>query len=136
MSRQIDTIKSWLALESWRYGHKFGPKGPAIIARILHNRVKRGWGTWAQVLNDMPKFNAINIGEEPKEYPDPYNPAFIKVLVEVDKIFSGDEDTVSNKAVFFADLGNITREWFLTNVVRNPGEHPGGGNYGLLTYWD
>src|SRR5215467_13089506 len=103
MSRQIDTIKSWLALESWRYGHKFGPKGPAIIARILHNRVKRGWGTWAQVLNDIPKFNAINIGEEPKEYPDPYNPAFIKVLVEVDKIFSGEEDTVSNKAVFFAD---------------------------------
>jgi hypothetical protein len=65
MSRQIDAIKSWLALEAWRYGHKFGPRGPGIIARILDNRVKRGWGTWSQVLNDIPKFLVSFISTPP-----------------------------------------------------------------------
>jgi hypothetical protein len=138
MSRQVDAIKAWCALESWRYGHKFGPKGPIIIARILNNRVKRGWGTWSQVLTDMPKFSSVNLGEEPGGYPDPYDPNFIRILMEVDKIFAGGKETddISNESLFFADLSNITRDWFLTTIVRNPTEHPGGGNYGLLTFWD
>jgi hypothetical protein len=47
------------------------------------------------------------------------------VLVDVDEFFRH-QDTLSNKAVFFADLVNITREWSLTNVVQNAAEHPGG----------
>jgi len=135
MSSQSEFLKSCIALVAWRWGAQFGPRGPVMIAQCLSNRVKRGWGSWSQVLNDMNNFSFLPVGEEPQGFPDPWDPSFTRLLVEIEKIYNGIDEDLTCGSLFWCDLSNVKREWFLSNIVRNPAEHGSGASYGLLTFY-
>lgn len=128
MSRQAECVKSWLALEAWRWSPQRGSDTiTASVASCFANRVKKGWGTWQDVLSNIPLYAAVNIDEIPGGYPNPSDPVFIRLLVLVDKIFNNEFDDKrngANDAVLFCDLAHITRPWFLENIVHKPTEHP------------
>lgn len=139
MSRQAEVIKSWLALEAWRFGHHFGgERASTTIACAIANRVKQGWGSWYEVLRDIPMYSALALEDIPTGYPNPSDLAFVRLMVNVDKIFNNEFDDKANganEAVFFGDLAKITRPWFLENIVRNATEHSMVCNLGTLSFW-
>jgi hypothetical protein len=139
MSRQAEVIKSWLALESWRYGHHYGgDNAMTSIACCIANRYRKGWGSWHEILRDIPMYSALALEDIPIGYPNPNDPSFVRLLVNVDKIFDNqfdDKRNGSNEGVFFGDLAKITRPWFLENIVRNPTEHQCVCNISTLSFW-
>lgn len=139
MSRQSECVKSWLALESWRYGHCYGgDTAMTTIACCIANRFRAGWGSWYEVFRDIPMYSALALEDIPTGYPNPSDPAFVRLLVNVDKIFNNEFDDKANGAngaVFFGDLAQITRPWFLENIVRNSAEHSMVCNLCTLSFW-
>lgn len=108
------------------------------IACCIANRVKAGWGSWADVLRNIPMYSALAVEDIPMGYPNPNDPAFVRLLVNVDKIYNNQFDDDSNGArgaVFFGDLARITRPWFLDHIVKNPTEHPNVLNMATLNFW-
>lgn len=140
MSRQNELIKGWLALEAWRYAsYVGGDRIMTTVACALANRVKQGWGSWWEVLRDIPLYGAMNIEEIPRGYPNPDDPSFIRLLVNIDKIFNNEWDdkaSGANGGTFFGDLAKITRPWFLEKIVRSPEQHHQKCACGTFTFWD
>jgi hypothetical protein len=136
MLRQDQYVKAQLAVEAWRHGHTYGgATAMLLIAHCIANRVRAGWGDWLYVIDRIPLFSAKNINEQPKGQPQLMDPNFIKLLQEIEAIYDGSRPDPTLGGLYFADLGDITREWFKAEVLARPEEHPRTSSSTTLQFW-
>lgn len=131
-------IVDYAANEAWHHG---GIEGMLAVAQVLANRVKAGWGDWSTVLRSAPKFIGTTIA--PPDI-DPRDIAFRRMLGAVDDIYNGvaddsnvnvTDDRGETPALYYAELNNIDREWFIENVTQELDRHPRIATVGPLTFF-
>jgi hypothetical protein len=110
-------VKSELALVAWRFGKDYGSHvSSMLIAQVLANRQKAGWGTWLDVIQNIPKYAATL--DQPTGFPTAWNRDFLRILTEIDSVVDGTAKDGTNGGLFWADLNNVTNEWFLEEICR------------------
>lgn len=125
MLRSEHFVKSQLALAAWREAHHYGGSNPMImVACGLANRVRAGWGSWLQVIDQIPVFSAVNLDEQPTGQPDLMDPNVVHLLQAIDGIYDGNAQDLAAGGLYFCDLGKVTRLWFRENIMQKPHEHP------------
>ena len=95
-----------------------------MVAHCLGNRYRAGWGEWLQVVDRIPSFSARNVDEQPTGMPALMDPNFLKLLQEIDGIYDASREDMTHGSLYWADLGEITRDWFKAEIIGNPNEHP------------
>lgn len=142
-------IKGELVQLAWREAHQYGGLDNQIaVMMVIRNRVRAGWhsGDWLQVLQNHSLYEAHTPTTPVHEYPDVRDPIFLRLLQLVDGVYDGsmqDVLTTSPKpamgeargGLFYADQNNITREWFLENISRNPVSHPRTSQVGQVIFF-
>lgn len=116
MLRQDDYQKAKLVEAGWLYGHKYGGHlASVMIMSCLANRQRLGWGSWLEILNSIPKYSATI--EQPTGTPVIWEPAFIRLLHEVEAVADGSKD-FSNGAVYWFDSAEpVTNPWFKEKIL-------------------
>lgn len=116
MLRPDDFVRGQLAMYGWRHGHTYGGHlASCAVMSVLANRQKLGWGTWLEVLANAPKVSATV--EEPTEFPQIWDPGFIRVLAEVDAIYDGSQDYASGGVYWFDSAKPVTNAWFQSKIL-------------------
>lgn len=137
MVRQDDFMKSMLVLECWRQGKDFGNHQiPMMIMGCLANRQRLGWGSYLDILKGVPKFSATLEQPNRDQFPDIWEPNFVKLLHAIDGIYDGSIPDPSIGGIYWADLSQgkkgITHEWFLKKIIEHPA-HSACANQGPFT---
>lgn len=121
-------IKAQLALLAWREGHRHGGLDNMMaVAFVVRNRVKAGWhgGDWLEVMSNHYTFAAEEQPESVTALPDVRDAHFRVILQKIDDLFSGMAlDKMTEGALYYAELHNVTREWFTINILKKLEEHP------------
>lgn len=121
MLRQDDWQKSKLVTVAWQHGQSYGGHlASCMIMGVLANRVRKGWGTWSDVIDNIPKFAAIT--EMPTGSPSIWEPQFVRLLHEVEGIFDGTQSPAKD-ALFWCDTRFIETQFFQNKILGNP-DHP------------
>ena len=116
-------------------------KGMCAVAQVLANRVKAGWGEWHKVLDTAYDYTGtiiepINI--EPKDI------IFRRMLTMVEDIYLGtsddsnvnvEDDRGKTVSLYYAELNNIDRRWFVDNITSKTERHPRLAVVGPLTFF-
>jgi hypothetical protein len=138
--RQDDYQKAKLVTVGWQHGNVYGGhQASCIIMSVLANRVRAGWGTWMDVIDNIPKFAAIK--EMPTGSPQIWEPNFVRLLHEVDGIYDGSINYAQSKgntgtpvsAFYWADLRTIETDFFKDKILAYPELHPRIGDMNSLT---
>src|SRR5690242_5318896 len=125
MLRAEAYIKSQVVLHAWREAHHYvGHNTIIMVGCAIGHRVRSGWGTWLQVIDQIPIFSARKIEQQPSGQPDLMDPSVIRLLEAVDKIYDSTAEALSAGGLYWADLGEITNPWFLEKICRDPANHP------------
>lgn len=135
MLRQDDFQKSMLVLAAWRYGKEYGLTGhlpSCMIMSCIHNRVRKGWGSVLDVIDNIPKYAATE--EIPTGTPAIWEPQFMRLLQEVEGVFGGTIDH-ANGAVYWADTRKITTPFFLNKILPDKDGHPRVAEQNSLACW-
>lgn len=139
MLRQDDYQKAQLVTVGWQYGQEYGGHLAAcMIMSTVANRMRLGWGSWLEVIERIPNFAAEVI--EFKGFPSIWEPAFVRLLHEVEGIYDGSAKDLSQGALYWADLRRIERPWFKEKVldpVNESGEklHPRVADMNSLAFF-
>jgi hypothetical protein len=135
MLRQDDFLKGQLVMYGWRAGHKYGGHlASTAIMNVIANRVKLGWGSWLEVIHDMPLKSAIV--EKSDEMPLLWDPVFIKLLHAVEGVFDSSSPDLSNGAVYFVDLAEpVTNPWFQEKILDHLEIHRRVADLNSLTFF-
>ncbi len=121
MLRQDDFLRAKLVETGWNYGREYGGHlASVMIMSCLSNRVKAGWGTWLEVIANIPKYAATT--EIPTGIPQMWEPGFIKLLHEVESVFDGTQDLVKG-AKYWCDMRRVETPFFQNKILGNP-DHP------------
>jgi hypothetical protein len=146
----IDTfVKAQLALLCWRNAPAGKPfTSMKALAFLVRNRVKAGWmgGDWLAVIAEDPAYAAhVPNGQyyssmaphtRLDSFPDLRNDLFQRFLWEVDRVYDGTAgDTMTEGALWWAELDKIDRPWFLEHIARRPEDHPRVAQVVTLTLW-
>jgi hypothetical protein len=152
--KDIDFIKSQVALRCWIDGKDEGLNAMLGIAFVIRNRVRAGWygGDWLQILSHHHEWSG-NLNEEKTiQLPDPRVLSFMMLLQQMDGIFSGAaDDSITIKrdgvastislngpppvALYYARLDKVNNDWFLDNISRCPDKHPMIAQVGLVSFF-
>lgn len=114
--------------------HHGGTDNMCAVVHVLRNRVTAGWqgGDWMKVLEDagtkagtivdLPAINLHDMG--------------VRIfLSRVDDIFAGREGDMVSGALYYAELHNITRQWFKLNITGKPSDHPRVATVGAVAFF-
>ena len=141
MLKQDSYVQGKLVEMGWRFGQNYagGHIAGEMVMHALANRVRCGWGTWLQVIDNIPTFMA-EIAIPELKHPSVWEPAFVKLLHSVDGIFDGSVPDKTNGGLFWCDLGRIQRPWFLEKIVQarnGEGEpqHKRVADMNSLSFW-
>jgi len=150
---QDQFIKGQLIAYGWRYGQLYGGGHLAgtLVMQALVNRVRRGFGSYLQVLESVPLYMAEN-ELPPLKYPSLWEPNFVKMLHAVEGIYSGSaqdmtqgQTVIDNKpksgGLYFGLLNKIERPWFrdlinATNPITGLRIHNRVADLNVLSFWD
>ena len=154
MLQQDNFVKSQLVSYGWRYGQLYGGGHLAgtLVMQALANRVRRGFGSYLQVLESVPLYMAEH-EMPPLKYPSLWEPNFVKLLHAVEGIYSGSATDmtlgatmIDNKprtgGLYFGLLNKIERPWFKTQIIDaiNPLNglrlHNRVADLNCLSFWD
>jgi hypothetical protein len=110
-------------LAGWRHGQKFGGHlASCLIMSCLANRQKLGWGSWLEIINNIPKYSATI--EQPIEIPSVWQPDFVRLLHEVESIFAGSQDYAKGALYWLDSSQPVTNIWFKEKILGNLDIHP------------
>ena len=109
------------------------------VAQVLANRVLAGWqgGDWLRVIHTAPDYRGtIQIYSSI----DPKDGTFRELIRRVDDVYHGtaDDTNVNNdsgKSLYYAELHNINREWFMEHITSDLESHPRLASVGQLTFF-
>ena len=154
MLSQDKFIQAQLVSYGWRYGQLYGGGHLAgtLVMQALANRVRRGFGSYLQVLESVPNYMAEH-EMPPLKYPSLWEPNFVKLLHAVEGIYSGSATDmtlgatmIDNKprtgGLYFGLLNKIERPWFKTQIIDaiNPLNglrlHNRVADLNCLSFWD
>jgi hypothetical protein len=117
--KQDDYIKAKLVELGWRYATFYG--GGHLVGQMvmwcIANRVRAGWGSWLQMIDNV----GMTIAENeipPLKHPSVWDAAFVKLLHVVDGIHDGSMPDLSKGGTYWADLSKIERPWFRDKIVQ------------------
>jgi len=120
--RQDDFLRSQLVLTGWRYGREYGGwRAAAMIMSVIMNRVRLGWGTLLEVLDNIP--NKAATTEIPTGWPSIWEPEFVKLLHECERIYENSID-YSKGALYWCDLRNVSTDFFKEKILGDHDAHP------------
>lgn len=132
-------IKAQLARLAIEEGARHGGVNNMVaVAFVMKNRVSQGWqgGDWEAVLADAPKRIGTEYDDTPLKIEELRNPDVRQFLQRIDDIFDGsEEDTLTDGAVFYAELHNVTSEWFRANVLKDKQQHRMTGTIGQVSFF-
>lgn len=121
--------------------HHGGADTMLAVAQVLANRVAAGWqgGDWLRVIETAPEYKgSVN---ENTARPDPRDGGFRELLRRIDDVYYGiaDDSNVNNeqgqKALYYAELHNVNREWFGENILGDLESHPRLAMVGHMTFF-
>jgi len=126
--------------EAYHYG---GTDCMLAVAQVIANRVSAGWGDWKKVLDTAHNYIGTYVTEqndiEPKDF------TFRAMLGKIDEIYQGTSDASSAvnieddrgtlNALYYADLSNIDRKWFIDNITQHIDRHPRVATVGPLSFF-
>lgn len=116
--------------------HLGGVDNMFAVAFVLRNRMEAGWqgSDWMRVIEHAPTIAACSYGKA--EGIDLRDSTLKQFLNAIDDVYSGNKpDNLTNGALFYAELHNLTNEWFRENVVRKPENHPRVATVGLTAFF-
>lgn len=109
--------------------HEGSSSAILAIAHVLKNRVDAGWhgGDWKKVIETAPDYVGT-VQQNPPEV-DPRDVLFRKILLGIDDVYYGiaDDGDVNHddyKALYYAELHNVNREWFKETILSDLENHP------------
>jgi hypothetical protein len=133
MLRQDDYVKTHLVTVGYNFGKEYGGHLAAcMVMNTIANRVRLGWGSWLEVIDNIPKYAAVD--EIPTGLPSIWDANFIRLLTEVEGIYEGSMKDYSSGALYWCDNRRVTREWFLEKIIRS-GDHPVVANMNSLSFY-
>lgn len=103
-----------------------------MVMGCLANRVRRGWGNWNDVLNNIPRYAAEEI--QPYNIPSVWEVNVVRLLTEVEGIYDGSGKDQSCGGLYWCDSRRVTRKWFLNEIIRS-GIHKVVSNMNSLTIY-
>jgi hypothetical protein len=133
-----------LARLAWQEGHHESQNVMTAIALVQSNRVKAGLGegNWLAVFSFQRQiWSAWKVPDRHIQYydtPDVRDPAFQAILATADLVYEGAEDTLTDGALYYADLRSPYYDkdgWFAFNVAGRPGKHPRVATIGGFTFY-
>ena len=132
--RAEEYFKMLMVREAWRYAQHFGGIENMLgCLHVIKNRQAAGWGTYGHVLDTMEKWQAAP--PTTLTHPDLWDRRFQQILGQVDGICDETrKPDPSNGGLYFGDTTNITSDWFLERIARNPDKQRCGGS-ASWTYW-
>jgi hypothetical protein len=110
-----------------------------MVMSTISNRVRAGWGSWLDVITDVPECMAEN--ELPVlKFPSVWEGNFIKLLHVVEGVFEGSAKDLSNGALYWGDLTRIERPWFMEKIIKAKKEdgtpqHSRVSDMNSLSFW-
>jgi hypothetical protein len=109
------------------------------VAQVIKNRVDAGWqgGDWLRIIEHVPDSRGT---EPPAAHIDPQDPNFRELMRKIDDVYYGTADDAnvnneSGKALYYAELHNINREWFADHILKDGESHPRLASVGQLTFF-
>lgn len=114
---------------------------PLAIAQTLKNRVDEGWGggDWLKVLEAAPDF--VGTVRENRPQIEPKDLTFRHVLQDIDDVYYGISfenfvnDDQGQKALYYAELHTLNRQWFKDNILSDPENHPMIAKVGQINFF-
>lgn len=121
-----DYVIAQLATLIWNEPHDDSLQGMLAAGLVVRNRVIAGWegGDWLRLIAAHDRYAATEPKPGKPNLGDVNNPLFRRVLGTADSVYSGLEKDITQGALYYANLNNITRDWFRDSIVRNPDAHP------------
>lgn len=121
--------------------HQGGVEPMLAIAQVIANRVDAGWqgGDWLKVIRSAALARESVWTDE--IVIDPRDSNFRELLRRIDDVYHGtaDDSAVNNeqgqKSLYYAELHNPPRQWFLDTVLANPEEHPRIAKVGQVDFF-
>jgi hypothetical protein len=123
--------------EAYHYG---GYEPMLAVAQVIANRVKAGWqgGDWLKNIAAAPQYRGTT--RPASTAPDPRDGNFRELLRKIDDVYFhvADDSNVNveeYKALYYAELHNINRDWFLENITNDIEHHPRIATAAQLTFF-
>lgn len=131
-------LVDFVSAEAYHHG---GADTMLAVAQVLANRVAAGWqgGDWLRVIATAPEYRGSVYDTALR--PDPRDGGFRDLLRRIDDVYYGtaDDSNVNNeqgqKALYYAELHNINREWFQENILSDLESHPRLAIVGHMTFF-
>jgi hypothetical protein len=130
-------LVDFIMIEAFNSG---GVEPMLAVAQVLANRVKAGWqgADWLRVIVTAPEYRGTI--QPPNQTIDPREGNFRELIRRVDDVYHGtaDDTNVNNdsgKSLYYAELHNINREWFIEHIASDPENHPRLATVGQLTFF-
>ena len=113
------------------------------VAQVLANRVAQGWqgGDWLRVIRSAGDYRGTM---QPEFQADPRDSNFRELMRRIDEVYHGtaDESAVNvdtqegkQRSLYYAELHNVNRDWFLEHITDQPANHPRLATVGQLTFF-
>jgi len=94
-----------------REGRRFG-RTPSRTLSLIHIL---GWGTWTEIIDRIPEKCATI--EQPSGTPSVWEPQFVRLLHEVEAIYSGAQDYSHGGLYWFDSSKEVTNPWFKERIL-------------------
>ena len=123
-----DFEKAIVALAAWREMRGVGVNAMLSIVFVMRTRAKLGWHH-GSIYNNVVARNQVSsmtvVGDpNTDEYPDIRDPKFQTLLFKIEDIYNDCPDSLTNGAVYYANLTIATSPWFQKNIVDDYVNHP------------
>lgn len=116
-----------------------GVNAMLAVAQVIANRVAEGWqgGDWLRVIDGADHYRGT---EQPRVSAlDPRDGNFRELLRRIDDVYHGVAespiDHEGGKSLYYAELHNITRDWFRESILEDLDNHPRLASVGQLTFF-
>jgi hypothetical protein len=118
--------------------HHGGCEPMLAVIQVLANRVKAGWNDWQGVIDNAAKVRGTQWPGKPAI--NARDGGFRELIRRVDDIYHGVADDTNvniedHKALYYAELNNITNPWFQENILNDLDNHPRIATVGHMTFF-
>ena len=130
--------KALLALVAWREAGGEGRDGQRAVCHVIRNRVRAGWGDWAEVICQKNQFTSISYKGDPQtvEWPMQPDPAFEEAIRIAELNYSGGDFDLTKGALYYANLKHIDKGgWFEKEILGKPKTHPQTTQVGAHSFY-
>ena len=132
--RQDDVQKTQLVMTGWRHGKDYGGHlASCIVMCCLANRQRLGWGTWLDVIEDVPNKCATIV--QPIGVPQIWEPNFVRLLHEVESIFDSSKDYSNGALYWFDSAKEVTNPWFKEKILGDLETHKKVGDMNSMMFF-